>query len=138
VVATPDIPTDVLAELRTICLGLPETYEEQAWAGTRWCVRKKNFAHVVRIEAGWPAAYARVAGTDGPATMLTFRSSGDELHALTHGGRNFVAPPWAPNIVGMVLGESVDWDEVAELLTESYAVLAPKKLVDSIDRPILP
>ena len=70
--------------------------------------------------------------------MLTFRASADELHALTHAGPDFVAPPWAPNIVGMLLGDSVDWDEVAELLTESYVILAPKKLVESIDRPTLP
>jgi hypothetical protein len=35
----------------------------------------------------------------------------------------------------MVLEAGVDWDEVGELLTESYCVLAPKKLVSLVDRP---
>ena len=35
----------------------------------------------------------------------------------------------------MVLGDGVDWDEVAELLTESYCVHAPKKLVELVERP---
>ena len=33
-------------------------------------------------------------------------------------------------IVGMELGASVDWDEVAELVTESYRLLAPRRLVE--------
>jgi hypothetical protein len=38
----------------------------------------------------------------------------------------------------MVLDERVDWKEVAELLIESYCVLAPKKLVALVDRPGAP
>jgi len=33
------------------------------------------------------------------------------------------------------LEPATDWDEVAELMTESYCVLAPKKLVALVDRP---
>jgi hypothetical protein len=40
-----------------------------------------------------------------------------------------------PEIVGVVLDAGVDWGEVAELVTESYCVLAPKKLVELVDRP---
>jgi hypothetical protein len=32
----------------------------------------------------------------------------------------------------------VDWDEVAELLPESYCVLAPKKLAALVSRPTPP
>jgi hypothetical protein len=35
----------------------------------------------------------------------------------------------------MVLDDHTDWEEVAELMTESYCVLAPKKLVALVDRP---
>lgn len=35
----------------------------------------------------------------------------------------------------MVLTDDVDWDEVGELLTDSYCVPAPKKLVALVDRP---
>jgi hypothetical protein len=142
---TVDVPPGIVERLRAVCLGLPETYEEQAWVGTRWCVRGRTFAHVLRIDAGRPPAYARAAGTDGPCTVLTFRSSGPELDVLGGAGHPFFRPVWAPGILGMLLDEgagsgrgtdwNTDWGEVAELLTESYCVLAPRKLVERVDRP---
>jgi len=38
----------------------------------------------------------------------------------------------------MVLDGRTDWDEVAELMTESYCTMAPRKLVERVDRPELP
>jgi hypothetical protein len=66
---------------------------------------------------------------------MTFRSSGPELEALRNASYPFFSPRWPPNIVGMVLDAGADWDEVAELITESYCVLAPKRLVELVDRP---
>ncbi len=117
--------------LGEICLALPEVFEEDAWVGVRWSIRKKNFAHVVAIADGRPPAYAEAAGTPGPATVLTFRSSGEELEALSAIGPPFFKPVWFRDIVGLVLPDDpahVDWDEVAELVTESYRLLAPKRL----------
>ncbi len=68
-----DAAPEIVAELRSVCLALPQAYEEDAWVGTRWRVRTRTFAHVVAIDGGWPRAYARAAGTVGPATVLTFR-----------------------------------------------------------------
>jgi hypothetical protein len=130
-----EVPLEVVAKLRSVCLGLPEAYEEPAWVGTRWGIRKQTFAHVLMVESGWPPAYARAAGSDGPITVMTFRSSGPELDALSRAGHPFFKPVWFPDIVGMVLDGGVDWNEVTELLTESYCAVAPKKLVELVDRP---
>ena len=130
-----DAPADILERVRSICLALPEAREEEAWVGTRWRVSTKTFAHVLTIDAGWPPAYARAASTEGPATVLMFRSSGEELGALRSSGAPFFAPVWRADEVGLVLGARVDWEEVDELLTESYCVLAPKRLRTQIDRP---
>ena len=130
-----DVPPEIVEHLRSVCLALPEAYEESAWVGTRWRVRTKTFAHVLTIDAGWPPGYARAAATDGPMTVLTFESSGPELAALSEAGDPFFKPPWRPTVVGMMLATGVDWDEVAELLTESYCVLAPQKLVELVERP---
>lgn len=54
-----DVPDSILAELRRICLGLPDAYEEAAWVGVRWCVAKHTFAHVLVIDSRWPPAYPR-------------------------------------------------------------------------------
>jgi hypothetical protein len=136
-----EVPPEIVARLRPVCLALPEAYEEPAWVGTRWCVRKRTFAHVVAVADGWPPAYARAVGSvsaegaEGPINVLTFRSSGIELDALGNVGYPFFRPPWAPNVVGLVLDAGVGWDEVAELVTESYCVLAPRNLVELVDRP---
>jgi predicted DNA-binding protein (MmcQ/YjbR family) len=126
---------DVVAAVRAVCRALPEVVEEEAWVGTRWRVRGKTFAHVLTIEDGWPPAYARAAAMDGPAVVLMFRSTGDELAALREGGPPFFAPPWRADEVGLVLEGDVDWDEVRELLTESYCACAPAKLAALVDRP---
>ena len=131
----PEVPPEIVAELGVACLGLPEAYEESAWVGTRWRIRKQTFAHVVMIDAGWPPGYARAAGSDGPIIVMTFRSAGAELAALSAAPHPFFKPVWFPDIVGMVLDAGVDWPEVTELLTESYCVVAPKKLVELVDRP---
>jgi hypothetical protein len=128
----PQVPHEILTELRSICMELPEVYEESAWVGMRWCVNKKNFAHVLMIDSGWPPAYAKAAGSDRPICVLTFRSLGREFEPPSFGDYPFFRPAWFPNIVGMVLDARVDWERVAELLVVSYRVLAPKKLADLV------
>ena len=126
-VATPeyvDVPAKVLQRLRKICLALPEAHEQQAWAGARWCIRKRSFAHVLAVDS-----------KDGTTIVLTFRSSGAELEALRGSGHPFFKPGWGDTVVGMVIDAGVDWAEVGELLTESYCIVAPKKLAAQVDRP---
>lgn len=130
----PGIAGDVLVRLRQICSRLPEAFAEPAWVGTRWRIRTRTFAHVVTVDDGWPPAYARALGADGPATVLTFESHGAELAALRGAGLPFFHPAWRPTIVGLALGATTDWAEVTELVTESYRMLAPKKLSVLIDR----
>jgi len=130
-----DVEAVLLAGLRPIALGLPEAYEERAWVGTRWRVRGRTFAHLLEIVAGRPQSHARAAGTTGPRWILTFRSSGLELETLRRTGPPFFAAPWRGDEVGMFLDGDVDWDEVAELLTDSYCLLAPKRLAGSVARP---
>lgn len=125
----------LLARLRPLALALPDAYEERAWVGTRWRIRGRTFAHVLEIVGGRPQSHARAAGTAGPCWVLTFRSSGAELEVLRATGAPFFAPPWRGDEVGMLLDGDVDWSEVAELLTESYCLQAPKRLAASVARP---
>lgn len=119
-----DVPLQVVAALRKVCLRLPEAVENEAWAGTQWRVRNRTFAHVLAVDFA-----------DGPVTVITFRSSGPELDALRNAGHPFFRPTWGRNAVGMVLAAHGPWNEVTELVTESYCLLAPKKLVELVDRP---
>ena len=122
----------IVSRLRAICLEFPEAYEEQAWTGTRWMIRKKNYAHVLAIESGWPPAYARAAKSEGPMTVLTFRSSA-RLDAPRFSKAPFFKPVWWPDIAGMAIDARTDWDEVSDLLAGSYRLLAPKKLAAQLD-----
>ncbi len=132
---TDDVPDDIVARLRAVCLGLPEAYEEPAWVGTRWRIRKRTFAHVLSVEPGSPHAYSQAAQVDRPVTVMTFRLPVEELEALTRIGHPYFRAQWGRDVAVMVLDGEVDWEEVAELLTESYCVLAPRKLAGLVDRP---
>lgn len=121
---TDDVPDDLAARVGELCLELPEVHEEPAWKGTRWRVRTRTFAHVLGVE-----------DDAGASVVLAFRSTGEELEVLRHAGPPFVVLGWGRDALGLVLDDDTDWDEVRELVTESYCALAPKKLVARIDRP---
>lgn len=123
----PEPDPSYVARVAAHALRLPDAYEEDAWTGVRWRVRTRTFAHVL-VTTPDRAADNGIAIT-GPTPVLTFRSDGEELLALTLAGPPFFKPPWAPTVVGLLLGDDTDWDEVGELVAESYRLLAPQKLV---------
>ena len=122
---TDGVPEEIEIRLREVCLELPDAYEERAWVGTRWMVRKRTFAHVLGVEVG----------DADPVVVLSFRAAGEELETLRHAGHPFFVLGWGRDAMGMVLDNDTDWDEVRELVTESFCVLAPKMLVARVDRP---
>lgn len=120
-----DVPEVVERRLDAICRSLPDAVAQQAWKGTRWTVRSKTFASVLGVQHD---------GAD-PITVLCFRSEGDELEVFRHAGHPFFVLGWGRDAIGMVLDATTDWDEVREVVTDSYCVMAPKKLVARVDRP---
>src|SRR3954471_11790112 len=119
-----DVAPEVLAQLSDICAGLPETVRHQWWGGTRWRIRQGTFAEVTAVE-----------GPAGPVTILRFCAAGEELEYLFTRGHPFMKAAWGDNVVWMLVEDGVDWDEVRELLTDSYCLFAPKYLARSIVRP---
>lgn len=122
---TDGVPDDVEMRMRELCLELPDAYEERAWVGIRWRVRKRTFAHVLGVEMD----------SMGAKVVLAFRSAGEELEMLRHAGHPFSMLGWGRDAVGMVLDDDTDWGEVRELVTESFCVMAPQKLVALVTRP---
>lgn len=122
---TDEVPEHLEVRVRALCLDLPEAHEERAWVGTRWRIRTRTFAHVLGLE-----------DVDGASlVVLAFRSQGEELEVLRHAGRPYLVLGWGRDAIGIVLDEATDWDEVRELVTESYCVLAPQKLITLVERP---
>jgi hypothetical protein len=129
------VPEAVVLRLADIALSLPDAYQEEAWVGDRWRVRGKTFTHVLRVEPGRPQAYSQAVGSPGPHVVMTFRSDPDELEAIVRSGPRYFKARWGHDVGGIVIDHDVDWDEVRELVTESYCRLAPKKLVRQVSRP---
>ena len=125
---------EVVARLGNTALALPEAYEEDAWTGVRWRIRAKTFAHVLVAQVGYESSFRDLTGIAEPTTVLTFRATGEELLALVHVGMPFYKPPWSPTIVGLMINDDTDWTEVAALVTESYRICAPQKLVRLLDK----
>jgi len=117
------VPEDLLRRVRLACAHLPAAREEQSFAGVRWRIRGRTLVDVLTSERDHE-----------PVTFITFHAANEELDALVAAGDPF-GPGWGPGLVEMVLRDdgTTDWDEVEELLTESYCLLAPKQLVALLD-----
>jgi hypothetical protein len=113
---------DVERRLEKLCLALPDVHEGRAWNGRSWLIRKNHFCQVFTIDDG-----------DDQKGMLIFRSAPPELDALVNAGHPFFKPGWGSRVIGMFIDDDTDWDEVAELITDSYCIQAPKKLAALVD-----
>ena len=117
----PDVPTAFVHRIREVLTALPECREEEAWVGTQWLVGGQTVAHVF--------------GGQDQLFRVTFRAEPDEVMALQHLGDPYFRAGWGRNVVGLLLDDQTDWDELAELLTDSYCVQAPRKLAERVSRP---
>jgi hypothetical protein len=104
-----------------VLAALPECREEAAWVGTRWRVGEATVAHVF--------------GGEDQLVRVTFRAEPDEVMALQHLGDPYFRAGWGRNVVGLMLDERTDWEELSELLTDSYCVQAPRHLAELVERP---
>jgi hypothetical protein len=117
----PEVPESMLRRLRAVLAAFPECREEPAWVGTRWRVGGATVAHVF--------------GGEDQLFRIVFRAEPDEVMALEHLGPPYFRGGWGRNIVGLILDSETDWDELAELLTDSYCVQAPASLAQRVSRP---
>ncbi len=117
----PDVPGEYLARLRALLSRLPDCREEDAWTGVRWRVGGATVAHVF--------------GGEDQLFRVVFRAEPDEVMAFRHLGAPYFKAEWGRNVVGLLLDDDTDWAELAELLTDSYCLQAPQRLVEKVDRP---
>jgi hypothetical protein len=119
--ARPDVPAEWVRRLRAFFRTLPECREEDAWVGLRWQVGTATIAHVF--------------GGEDQRFRITFRAEPDEVFAFRHLGEPYFKAGWGGNVVGLLLDEHTDWDELTELLTDSYCIQAPARLAEQVPRP---
>jgi hypothetical protein len=120
----PEVPERMVERLGRVLWPLPRCREEPAWVGTRWRVGQSTVAHVY-------------GGYDG-RLRVTFRAEPDEVIAFENLGDPYFRADWGRNVVGLLLDDDTDWEELEELLTESYCLQAPRRLADAVRRPQSP
>lgn len=117
----PEVPEGYVQRMGAVLRPLPEIVQEPAWVGVRWRVRGRTVAHVF-------------GGEDG-LFRVTFRGEPDEVAAFEHLGEPYFRGGWGHDVIGLLVDDATDWEEVAELLTDSYCLRAPAELVALVERP---
>jgi hypothetical protein len=128
--APVEVPEDVVERVRTLCLALPEVTVRVDYSLTKtrstaysFDIRQRSFCLLVAV----------AEPTGKPVPLLRLRADPDERQALLSIGHPFFAPRAGRDRVGVLLTDDTDWEEIRELVTESYRVLAPKKLSALLD-----
>lgn len=122
----PDVPEPIVERVRAICAALPET-----------TVRVDRWAFAFEIRKKAIAFLAAPADADGNLVpVIAVKADPDERRALVATGHPYFeiggGAGAAPRL-GLVLDDTTDWDELRELITDSYRLLAPKKLTALIE-----
>jgi hypothetical protein len=117
------MPPNPLVKLRKIALALPEAHEVEAWGAPTFRVRNKLFAMYARAETHTG---------NGRNGVWCKAAPGQQKMMVDAEPAKFFVPPYVgpSGWIGIWLdGRAVDWREVADLLRDSYAMIAPKKLL---------
>ena len=117
----PLVPEEWVRRVDAVLGALPRCEQESAWTGTRWRVGGSTVAHIF--------------GGEDQRFRITFRAEPDEVMAFRHLGEPYFDVGRSDNAVGMLLDDDTDWDELAELLTDSYCIQAPQRLAAQVERP---
>ncbi len=117
----PAVPEAWVRRIDDLLSTFGKCAQEPAWAGTRWRVGSATVAHVF--------------GGEDQLFRIIFRADADEVIAFENMGTPYFKVGWGRNVVGMILDDRTDWDEVAELLTDSYCLQAPSSLAELVARP---
>jgi|SRR5580698_2572939 hypothetical protein len=109
----------MLARLTRICLALPEAVREDKGSHAAFLVRKRTFAYFLNDHHGDGIVSIACRALPGENTALV-AAQPDRFYLPAYiGSRGWIA-------LRLDHGE-IDWDEVTELLTGSYRMVAPKR-----------
>jgi len=113
-----------LAELTRIALALPEAKRKICGRHAQFLIRKKTFAYFLDDHHG-----------DGIVAVTCKVLPGDNEALAEAQPRRFYLPAYIASKGWVALRLDVgkiDWDEVRELLSGSYVLIAPKRLAEVV------
>jgi predicted DNA-binding protein (MmcQ/YjbR family) len=122
----PTVAEVALERTLAIVARLPDVERSDNPLGCYFLVRRKIFAQVATV----------VDPRGQPATMVAMRPDPEEREALIATGHPYFSRgPWDERLgrIAVLIEATTDWDEIAELVTDSYRQTAPKKLVAELD-----
>ena len=111
----------VLKRLRTICQALPEVEERSSHGAPTFFVRgKRAFVTVVTDHHG-----------DGRFAIWCAAGAGVQSMLVDADADRFFVPPYYGHHgwLGVRLDRGLDWDELAGIVEDAYAEVAPARLV---------
>jgi hypothetical protein len=112
-----------LARIRTICLGLPETSERLSHGAPTFFVRgKRAYVMVLSNHHG-----------DGRFALWCAAPAGMQKLLVDTDQERFFVPPYVGHRgwLGVRLDRRLDWDDLAAIVEDAYAEVAPPKLVEA-------
>ncbi len=112
------------ARLSTLCLALPEAVREDCHGHVAFLVRKRTFAYFLNNHHG-----------DGIVSIACKVLPGDNAALAAGQPARFYLPAYIGSRGWVALrldAGKVDWEEVAELVTTSYQLVAPKRLASQV------
>jgi len=112
-----------LGRIRGICLALPETSERLSHGAPTFFVReKKAFLMVLTNHHG-----------DGRFAIWCAAPEGLQAMLVEADPERFFVPPYVGHRgwLGVRLDRTLDWDELAGIVEDAYADVAPPKLVEA-------
>ena len=119
----PDVADDVVERVKAICDALPETTLRVDRSAYSFEIRRRAFC-----------VLAAPQSPDGqPVPLLALRADPVEREVLLAIGHPYFASRSGVDRLGVLVTDATDWEEVRELVTESYRILAPKKLAALLD-----
>ena len=128
--APVEVPEDIVERVPTLCLALPEVTVRVDGSLTRarstaqsFDIRRRSFCLLVATEDS----------TGKPVSQLVLRADPDEREALLSTGHPFFTSRAGRDRIRVLLTDDTDWEEIRELVTQSYRILAPKKLTALLD-----
>jgi len=111
--------TQAINRIRTICLGLPEATEKPFGGHTSPAFRVRDKMFVV---IGEDKTYMTLKAAEGVQGVLISSDPDRFFFPKYVGSKGWVG-------VRLDLATQPDWEEMAEVIYESYCLLAPRRLV---------
>jgi hypothetical protein len=117
---------EVLTRIRDLCLALPETSERLSHGAPTFFIQgKRAFLRVLDNFHGDGRFAAWCAAPEGVQNMLVEADP-----------ERFFVPPYVGHRgwLGVRLDRGLDWDELAGIVEDAYAEVAPPKLLEAAQR----